>query len=453
MSRTNHDFPAGSWLDQLPTGWCPVRLKWLVTRNEGGVWGEDTNGDGTVVLRSTEVNADGSWKIDDPARRRLTEREKGNSRLVAGDLVVTKSSGSPEHLGKTALVTSEIEALGCAFSNFMQRLRPGPDLEPRYAAYLLNSKIGSDQMVYLGVTTTGLRNLSGSLLGDLVVPGATLQEQSAIADFLDDRTQALADLLAKKERLKALVGEKREAAIAQIVTKGLNGRVEYTDSGVHWIGEAPAHWEVVRTRFVARLESGHTPSRQHPEYWIPEECTVPWFTLADVWQLRGDRQEYLGDTTEMVSPLGLANSSARILPAGTVVLSRTASVGFSGIMPHPMATSQDFVNWVCGPRIRPEYLLYVFRAMRSEFRRLIMGSTHQTIYMPDVRNFRTPLPPLEEQDAIVSAIRDETSRYHELVVKLRRQIAALREYRQTLISAAVTGQVDVRAHELEAVPI
>lgn len=118
-----------------------------------------------------------------------------------------------------------------------------------------------------------------------------------------------------------------------------------------------------------------------------------------------------------------------------------------------MATSQDFVNWVCGPRIRPEYLLYVFRAMRSEFRRLTMGSTHQTIYMPDVRNFRTPLPPLEEQDQIVSAIRDETSRYHELVAKLRRQIRALREYRQTLISAAVTGQVDVRTHELEAVPI
>jgi type I restriction enzyme S subunit len=109
-----------------------------------------------------------------------------------------------------------------------------------------------------------------------------------------------------------------------------------------------------------------------------------------------------------------------------------------------MATSQDFVNWVCGPEIRPLYLLYVFRAMRQEFRRLTMGSTHQTIYMPDVRDFRTPLPLLEEQDVIVAAVRAELARHDGLVARLRTQLAKLREYRQTLISAAVTGQLPVR---------
>jgi len=88
--------------------------------------------------------------------------------------------------------------------------------------------------------------------------------------------------------------------------------------------------------------------------------------------------------------------AARLLPKGTVIVSRTASVGFSAIMGVDMATTQDFVNWVCGPGLRSEYLLYVSRSMRQELRRLMMGSTHQTIYMPDCPTLSTPIPPLPE---------------------------------------------------------
>lgn len=323
--------------------------------------------------------------------------------------------------------------------------------ESRFLRYFLLS----DEFIRgVNATTYGAKmpRANWDTIGNLLTPVPSPAEQEAIADFLDDKTAVIDELIAKKERLIELIEAKRQATITRAVTKGLGPGAPMKDSGVEWLGEVPAHWEVVQTRFVAKLESGHTPSRQHPEYWIPGECTIPWFTLADVWQIRGDRQEYLGDTAEKVSPLGLANSSARLLPAKTVVLSRTASVGFSGIMAKPMATSQDFVNWICGPRIQPEYLLFVFRAMRAEFKRLKMGSTHQTIYMPDVRGFRTPLPPIEEQDAIVAAVRRGTSRFDGLGVKLERQIDRLREYRKTLISAAVTGQVDIRGREFAEVP-
>jgi type I restriction enzyme S subunit len=165
-------------------------------------------------------------------------------------------------------------------------------------------------------------------------------------------------------------------------------------SGLGWADEVPAYWDVAKICLVARLESGHTPSRLHPEYWEPDDCTIPWFALSDVWQLREGVQEYLDDTKEKISPRGMANSAARLLPAGTVVLSRTASVGFSGIMSKPMATTQDFANWVCGPRLQPEYLLYALRAMEDEFQRMTMGSTHQTIYMPDIRRLSIPVPRL-----------------------------------------------------------
>jgi restriction endonuclease S subunit len=109
-----------------------------------------------------------------------------------------------------------------------------------------------------------------------------------------------------------------------------------------------------------------------------------------------------------------------------------------------MATTQDFVNWVCGPELRPEYLLNVFRSMQSEFNRLTMGSTHQTIYMPDVGRFSAPIPPLPEQDRIVSRIREQAGKIDALVEKVQQAIGKLKELRTALISAAVTGKIDVR---------
>src|SRR5262249_44611303 len=114
------------------------------------------------------------------------------------------------------------------------------------------------------------------------------------------------------------------------------------------------------------------------------------------------------------------------------------------IMGVDMATTQDFVNWVCGPTIRPDYLLYVFRSMQHEFRRLTMGSTHQTIYMPDVGRFSAPIPPLAEQDQIVTVIRREAANFDLLIAKVRDAIDRLKELRATLISAAVNGKIDVR---------
>lgn len=274
-------------------------------------------------------------------------------------------------------------------------------------------------------------------------PMPPLSTQKAISDFLDRKTAAIDALIEKKQKLLDLLAEKRAALINQTVTRGLDPDVPMKDSGIPWIGEIPAHWGVVLLRLMARLESGHTPSRSRPEYWVPNECTVPWFTLADVWQLRSGKQLYLGKTKECISETGMANSSARLLPTGTVVLSRTASVGFTGVMPIPMATTQDFANWVCGPLLHPEFLCTTFRGMGSEFNRIKMGSTHQTIYMPDIRQIGIPLPPIEEQRSIAVEALRQTEGMDAAANKVGSQIDRLQEYRQALITAAVTGQLDI----------
>jgi type I restriction enzyme, S subunit len=437
---TKRDQGPRSWLGTVPAEWQPRPLWAVLERNDGGVWGEDGDEGDTVVLRSTELRLDGSWNITDPAYRKLTAAERANGLLREGDLVVTKSSGSPEHLGKTGLVDDTVAGIRPAYSNFMQRLRVSGAAFPRYVFWLLNGAFGRETLNYLGSTTTGLRNVTGAVLGHVLFPGPPLPQQRAIADFLDRNTAALDALIAKKEQFLALLAERRRAVIAQAVTKGLDCTVRFRATGDGWLRSVPAHWSVRRIKHLARLESGHTPDRSMPVYWL-ETNDIPWVSLNDTKWLADN--DYISDTALNVNELGLANSSAHMLPARVVVFTRDATIGKAAITTRPMAVSQHIIAWVCGSALHPEYLLYVLYAMEQELTRYTMGATLRTIGMPDVRKLVTPLPPLKEQEAIAGFVAEATAQMARTKATAERQIEHLREHRQALITAAVTGQLDL----------
>lgn len=161
----------------------------------------------------------------------------------------------------------------------------------------------------------------------------------------------------------------------------------------------PDGWRWARLTDVARLESGHTPSRKHPEYW---DGDIPWIGIKDATQNDGRR---IDETFQRTTELGIANSSARVLPRNTVCLSRTASVGYVVVMGREMATSQDFVNWVSDDaKLDWRFLRWVLLAERQALRRWAHGTTHQTIYFPEVKAFHIALPPIEEQRAIADVL-------------------------------------------------
>ena len=233
-----------------------------------------------------------------------------------------------------------------------------------------------------------------------------------------------------------------------LIRVGVSGRLattgEHKPSSLSWLDSVPVHWGEVKLSLVARLGSGHTPSRSRDDWWIEAERVIPWITTGEVSRLRSDRVEYIEETRESISPIGLENSAAEIHPAGTVVLCRTASAGYSGIMRYDMATSQDFATWTCGPLLSPRFLLLCLRAMRDDLLgRLATGSTHKTIYMPDIQSIRIPLPPREEQDRIVAAVWRQIDKDGKVEDLLTRQIELLAEHRQALITACVTGEIEV----------
>lgn len=192
-------------------------------------------------------------------------------------------------------------------------------------------------------------------------------------------------------------------------------------------------WAALTT--LARLESGHTPSRRVPGYW---DGDIPWIGIRDATENHG---LVLDDTAQHVTDEGIANSSARVLPAGTVCLSRTASVGYVVMMGRPMATSQDFVNWVCGPDLEPHYLKYILIAEQDSIRRFAHGTTHQTMYYPEAKALQVCIPDVDHQRralAVLKGLDDLIDTNRELIRELEEAAAAA--FARLARTAATSGQ-------------
>lgn len=433
------------WLGVIPIDWQAKPFKAILRRNDGGVWGDDASDDSVVVLRSTEQTVDGRWAIKDPARRRLSQREKQAGKLAAGDLVVTKSSGSDLHIGKTTLVDDEVAALDCCFSNFMQRLRLSPGNVPRYFWYLLNCPVAREQFVYLASTTTGLGNLSGSLLAAVRVPVPPSSEQRSVAAFLDRETAKIDGLVAKKERLIALLQEKRTALITRAVTRGLDPNVPMKDSDVEWLEEIPAHWTVKPLKSLSRLQTGLTLGKT---YAGQATTSRPYLRVANV----QDGYLALDDIAEVELP---AREVERYeLRAGDVLMTEGGDFDKlgRGYVWEGQIGSCLHQNHIFAVRPRSE-------ALKSRFLALTMSSGYGRAYFTatskqstnlastnstKLRSFPMPLPEAAEQAAIVNWIDREAARLDKLTAKVQQAIARLNELRTALISAAVTGKIDVR---------
>jgi type I restriction enzyme, S subunit len=182
---------------------------------------------------------------------------------------------------------------------------------------------------------------------------------------------------------------------------------------------APTGWRWSKLSDLARLESGHTPSRARPDWW---DGDVSWISLTEIRHLDGRWTE---ETRIKTNPEGIAHSAARILPRGTVCFSRTASVGFVTIMAKPMCTSQDFANWVCGEDLDPEFLMYALICARDYLRTLASGATHKTIYMPTLEQFRICAPARPEQERIVGRLKAQLAAADQARVAAQAQLAEI----------------------------
>ena len=317
---------------------------------------------------------------------------------------------------------------------------------PRFYKYLFKS---SSYISALQSSTDSLRDgksISYEQFGRIQLMLPKINEQQTIANFLDHETAKIDTLIEKQQQLIQLLKEKRQAVISHAVTKGLsslNGgpNAPMKDSGVEWLGEVPEHWDVCRLKFVAKIESGHTPDKKIESYWI--DCDIPWVSLNDSSQLK--QVDYISETSIYLNEKGIANSSARKLPPRSVVFTRDASIGLAAITTKVMAVSQHVIAWIClEDKVIPEFLLLIFYAMNEEFNRYTFGATLKTIGMADINKLTGAFPGIKEQKKIVDHVFKMRDALDVLILKAEQSILLMQERRTALISAAVTGKIDVR---------
>jgi type I restriction enzyme S subunit len=278
----------------------------------------------------------------------------------------------------------------------------------------------------------------------LLIPGKN--EQETIADFLDNETVKIDALVAEQEQLITLLKEKRQAVITRAVTKGLDTSVPMKDSGVVWLGEVPVHWQVKQLRHVARIVRGASPRPAgDPKFFSldeSDETNVPWVTVAEITK---DDSLYLTGVIEFLTPLG-ADASQRF-ERDTVIFSNSgATLGVPKILAIDCCANDGVLAFKNLDRQVHREFLYFFLSTTTERLRTEMrqGGGQPNLNTDIVKNIGFAVPSLDEQVSIVNAVQKQTARFNDLICEAQRGVGFLQERRSALISAAVTGQIDVR---------
>ncbi|MFW0857970.1 restriction endonuclease subunit S [Cronobacter dublinensis] len=414
---------------KLPEGWGETEIGDIADVISGGTPKSGIaenfahSGEGIAWLTPADLSGYKGKLISHGARDLSTDGYSSCSAKLMPAGAILFSSRAP--IGYVAVASNEIST-NQGFKSFVFT----KDIYPDYAYYYLrNIRHLAEEM---GTGTT-FKEISGSVAKTLPFVMAPLAEQKIIAEKLDTLLVQVDSTKARLEQIPQILKRFRQAVLAAAVngrlteswrtenasktTKNLlkdhiplpkparwKTRATSLIPGVHATavgnpGKSPvAEWQWVPLVDVARMESGHTPSRNKPEYWDGEIC---WIGIRDA---NRNHASTIFDTEQKTNELGIANSASRLLPKGTVCISRTASVGYVVKMGKSMATSQDFVNWVPSDVIDADWLKWLFVAEKESLFKFGKGSTHTTIYFPEWLSLHILLPHISEQHEIVRRV-------------------------------------------------
>ena len=306
------------------------------------------------------------------------------------------------------------------------------------SSFLVFWLIHIQPLLSLYSTSNTQENLNAEKVGNLPLYIPSLIEQKRIASFLDYEAAKIDILIEKQQRLIELLTEKRQAVISHAVTKGLNPDVPMKDSGVEWLGEVPGHWEVGYLGYYATLETGATPSRANLKYW---NGNIPWVKTGEI------RYDTIYETEEKVTDLAIKQTSIRLSPAGTLLMAmygQGITRGRVALLGVPATYNQACVAITVNDEVFNEYMKWYFIAGYKALRDGGNETSQMNLNADIVRKFKVLVPSIYEQKSIVDYLINKLPTFDNLLNKANQQIQLMQERRTALISAAVTGKIDVR---------
>lgn len=433
------------WLGEIPEHWSTQRLKFN-SYIKGRIGWQNLRGDeftdaGPYLVTGMHFK-DGS--VDWDSCYHITE----DRYLMApeifvqeGDVLITKDGS----IGKLAYI-DQLPGKASLNSHLLIIRPVGDAYTSRFLYHLLGSELFQRFVVieqkgttFYGITQESVESFPA------VLPSS--DEQHAIAVFLDRETFRLDELIAKKQRQLELLQEKRSVLVSHVVTKGLDPNVKMKDSGVEWLGEIPAHWELVPLKFTLRpcgdaVKTGPFGSQLLSTDMLSGSIKV--YNQRNVL----DRDFISGEN--YITEDKFKNLSAFTIFAHDVLVTTRGTIGRCAVFPQ---NAEKGILHPCLMRIEPnaslspDYLSLLIQdgeIVLLQLRLMSNSTTIDVIYSESLKSVRLPLPPIDEQRAIMTFLDRETSRIEQLIDKVSKSIDLLREYRSALISATVTGKIDVR---------
>lgn len=403
-----------AWLGDMPSHWSTSHLRWLSRRYSGGT--PDKRNlhfweNGTIPwLGSGEVN---QRTIVQPTTY-ITEDAlaQSSAKWVPHGALVMALAGQ----GKTKGMVAQM-AIEATCNQSMAAIVPNDEKYARFLFWWLEANYQNIRNMAGGDLRDGL-NLE--LLGDIACPLPPSSDQTAIATFLDRETAKIDTLVAEQERLIALLREKRQAVISHAITKGLNPDAPMKDSGIEWLGEIPAHWEVRRLRFVADIETGDADTAN-----AIEDGEYPFFVRSP--------------NVERIN--GYTHDCEAVMTAGD-------GAGVGKVFHHFIGKFRAHQRVYIFRNFRDVTGIWFYEYLKALFYRIVLEgtakSTVDSLRRPMIANFPMTVPFPEEVPVIEAHIRQMSAQFDALISEAQSAIALLHERRAALISAAVTGKIDVR---------
>ncbi|MBK5204570.1 MAG: restriction endonuclease subunit S [Polaromonas sp.] len=423
------------WLGEVPGHWEIERLKRSTLCAKNGVWGDEAQQDENDIpcVRVADFDRQAlRVQLSGPTIRNVIARERVGRVLMQGDLLLEKSGGGEgQPVGCVVLYDDPLPAV-C--SNFVARVQPAPDMDSSFwryvhaAAYAVRINTRSIKQ------TSGIQNLDASQYFDERAGFPPLSEQTQIAAFLDRETAKIDALVAEQRRLMALLKEKRQAVISHAVTRGLNPHAPMKPSGIEWLGDVPKHWKVMPAK---RISSVFVPQRNKPDLNADGEGHF-WVTMEQM------RSEEINSAELSVTESAARDAGTRVLSAGSVIASCVGTFGLAAINNVDVIINQQLQAFIPTDRIDAKFMRHCVVIAEGYFEQIGTAATIAYVNQLGFANMPMVLPPKVEQHQIVEFLAIESAKFDTLTAEAQRAIDLLQERRTALISAAVTGQIDVR---------
>lgn len=425
------------WIGEVPEHWEVKRLRHISAFKNSSVDKKSYEGQQTVGLCNyTDVYYNEFITKDLPfmqATASLGEVEQFS--LKKGDVIITKDSEDPSDIGIPAIVAEDMPGVICGYH--LTQIRSGDINTARLIHRTMQSHL---TQAYFFVEAPGITRygLGQDTIGNVTICLPPSNDRAAVAVWIDLETARIDAIIAKKTRFIELLKEKRSALITHAVTKGLNPNVKMKDSGVEWIGEVPEHWTICRLKHVARSIIGLTYS---PEDVVDSEAGILVLRSSNI-------QNGLLDLSDTVRVKCNVPNDLHVRLGDILLCSRNGSRALIGKniqldMTTSGATFGAFMTIIRG-QIN-DFLYYVFNSTMFESQSaLYMTSTVNQLTISMLDNLEVVIPPDEEMSEIVEELRMTILRVDLLSKKTQHSIDLLKERRSALITAAVTGQIDLR---------